>query len=250
MRYDRIKIRKKADAKIGDLGMKKLIIIIIILATILVGMVIYKNIAIQIKNNENVSVQEIDKIQTYITKIYMWKEITGDALPIFEDINQVDDTWLWEVVKKNIEEYEIHYEVIEDKTKELFGPSLQKQFPKEGTSGFVYDEALDIYNPVSLGLDEKEDLFFIEDIQKGKDGYEVTLVEYLEDYTELLTTPETEEYEISIKNIREEEVERMKNTEQQNIVEFVKNNADKFSKKKVFLKQENDAIYVQKVEDI
>ena len=54
--------------------MKKLIIIIIILAIIFVGMIVYKNIAINTSNN--ISIQEISQIETYITKIYMWKEIT------------------------------------------------------------------------------------------------------------------------------------------------------------------------------
>ena len=47
--------------------MKKMIVIIIILATIFVGMVIYKNVAIKASNN--ISIQEIEKIETYINNL-------------------------------------------------------------------------------------------------------------------------------------------------------------------------------------
>ena len=39
----------------------------------------------------------------YISKIYMWKEITGDALPKFDNINDAPDVWTWEVVKKDLD---------------------------------------------------------------------------------------------------------------------------------------------------
>ena len=49
--------------------MKKLVIIIVILLLILIGMVVYRNTAI--KSNNQVNVQDVEKIETYITKIYM-----------------------------------------------------------------------------------------------------------------------------------------------------------------------------------
>ena len=68
--------------------MRKMIVAIIILLIIFVGMIIYRNMAISSSNQ--VSVQEIEQIQTYITKIYMWKEVTAEALPTFENINKSD----------------------------------------------------------------------------------------------------------------------------------------------------------------
>ena len=65
--------------------MKKMLVIIVILAMILVSMIIYKNIAIN--KNKSVNVQEVEQIEEYISKIYMWKEITKEALPTFENIN-------------------------------------------------------------------------------------------------------------------------------------------------------------------
>ena len=84
--------------------MKKMLVIIVILAMILVSMIIYKNIAIN--KNKSVNVQEVEQIEEYISKIYMWKEITKEALPTFENINNANELWLWEVIKKNLETYE------------------------------------------------------------------------------------------------------------------------------------------------
>ena len=90
--------------------MKKMLVIIVILAMILVSMIIYKNIAIN--KNKSVNVQEVEQIEEYISKIYMWKEITKEALPTFENINNANELWLWEVIKKNLETYETTYEEI------------------------------------------------------------------------------------------------------------------------------------------
>lgn len=213
--------------------MKKLIVIIVILATIFVGMIIYKNVAIKASNN--ISVQEVEEIETYITKIYMWKEITGEALPSFEDINQANDVWMWEVVKKNLEEYELTYEQIEAKAKELFGTDLTKQFPKEGSEYLTYDEQTGKYYAVGRGLDEQEDSFLLNKIEKTKDGYEVEIIEYLEDYSKLI---DEENDIIVIRNLNEEEIGNIKSNEEEKAKEFVKANIDKFSKKKLILKKD------------
>lgn len=72
--------------------MKKMLVIIVILAMILVSMIIYKNIAIN--KNKSVNVQEVEQIEEYISKIYMWKEITKEALPTFENINNANELWV------------------------------------------------------------------------------------------------------------------------------------------------------------
>ena len=107
--------------------MKKLLIIIIILAIILVGLVTYKNVA----NNDNVNIEEISRLEEYIKKIYMWKEVTNEALPEFDNINNADELWIWEVVKKDLEETDLTYDQIENKKKEIFGEALEKSFPLE-----------------------------------------------------------------------------------------------------------------------
>ena len=108
--------------------MKKLFIIIIILAVIFVGMFIYKNVA---NNNNNISIEEINNIEDYISKIYMWKEVTNEALPEFDDINNANELWIWEVIKKDLEETDLTYNQIKSKKEEIFGGSLEKDFPVE-----------------------------------------------------------------------------------------------------------------------
>ena len=225
--------------------MKKLIAIIIILAIIFVGMVVYKNVAINTSNN--ISIQEISQIETYITKIYMWKEITGQALPNFEDINQAEDVWIWEVVKKNLEDYEFFYEEIQEKAKDLFGERLTKEFPKEGTEYIIYDEKIDKYYAVGMGLDQLDDLFLLNEIQKTPTGYEVEIIEYLEDYSQTLN--EEDDFVI-IRNTNEEEIGRVNSKEEEKVKEMVKNHIDKLSRKKIVLKLENEKLYIEKVYEI
>ena len=101
--------------------MRKMLAIIVILAIIFISMVIYKNIRISNNENNNVSIEEIGKIEEKIKSIYMWKEVTGEALPEFQDINNADEKWIWEVVKNNLQNYEVTYEEIEEEAKLIFG---------------------------------------------------------------------------------------------------------------------------------
>ena len=215
------------------------------LAIIFVGMVVYKNIAINSSNSINI--QEISQIETYITKIYMWKEITGQALPNFEDINQAEDVWIWEVVKKNLEDYEFFYEQIQEKAKELFGEKLTKEFPKQGTEYIIYDEKVDKYYAIGMGLDQLEDSFLLSEIQKTPNGYEVEIIEYLEDYSQTLN--EEDDFVI-IRNIKEEEIAKINNQEEEKVKEIVKNNVDKLNRKKIVLKQENEKLQIEKVYEV
>lgn len=221
--------------------MKKMFIIIIVLAMILIGMIIYKNTAVGTKNNVNV--QEIEKIENYISKIYMWKEITNEALPTFEDVNHSDDLWVWEVVKKNLENYEVSDEEIKTIATEIFGKEFNKQFPKEGNKSFIYDETSQKYLATETVLDEEEDTFLLNNIEKIKEGYNIEIIEYLEDYAE--------ENKITIRNLQEEEIGQVGiNDSETKIQEIVKNNRNRFSKKKIYLKKENDNLKIQKVEKI
>lgn len=231
--------------------MKKLIVIIIILLMIFVGMYIYRQNRIITNQSSEVSVDEINQIETYLQKIYMWREITGDALPVFDNINDAPDVWLWEVVKKNLEEYELTYEQLQDKTKEIFGEDLQKEFPKEGYEYMEYDEETDTYYAIGSGLDNQEDVFLLDKIQKSENGYIVQIVEYLEDYSEGYETTDAE-YNIQIKNLNDETIGEIKSTESEtNIQQFVKDHIDRFTKKEVNLKiDDNGNIYVTSVRNI
>ncbi len=154
-----------------------------ILITILIGMFVCKKIAI---HTHTVSMEEIENIESYLKQIYMWKEVTEEALPRFEEINQANENWIWEVVKKNLEEYEVTKEQIENKAAELFGNNFNKEFPREGTSYLPYDEQNNLYYAEEISLDQQEDSFYINKIQKQENGYEVEIIEYIEDYTQEL----------------------------------------------------------------
>ena len=228
--------------------MKKLIAIICVLLVIFVGMVIYRRSNI---NSNNVTASEVGQIEEYITKIYAWKEVTGEALPTFDDINNAPDLWLWQVVVNNLEEYAVSREQIQSKATEIFGANFTKEFPEEGTENLKYDESLNLYVAEEIQTDNKEDVFYINSIEKSQNEYKVEIAEYLEDYSN--ETNETEEsnngYDIKIENLNGEEIATVKDTDGETvIVNTIKENIDKLSKKIVTLqKGDNDNFYVIKV---
>ena len=226
--------------------MKKLLAIICILLVIFIGMYINKN-----KSTQNmVTATEVENVQEYISKIYMWKEVTEEALPKFDNINDAPDVGTWEVVKKNLDNYEATYEEIEQKAIQLFGKQFTKQFPEEGTEYIQYNDELGKYLTSGIGLDALDDCFLIKNIKKTKSGYEVEIVEYLEDYENSFgVEDESEIYEIYIKNLNQDTIATMKNNEAENkSVEIVKENLDKFTTKTVNLVKDSDGnIYVQSV---
>lgn len=218
--------------------MKKMLVIIVILAMILVSMIIYKNIAIN--KNKRVNVQEVEQIEEYISKIYMWKEITKEALPTFENINNANELWVWEVIKKNLETYETTYEEIQQKGKELFGEKFERQIPKEGNDSFYYDKESNKYLATEIVLDEEEDSFLLKDIEKEGEKYKVKIIEYIEDYSE--------ENKVIIRNLKEEEIGRVSTTDSETkIKEIVKNNKERFSQKNIEIKKEKDNLVIEKV---
>ena len=231
--------------------MKKLIVIIFILFIIFIGMYMYRQNKINANKNNEITIDEINKIETYLQKIYMWREITGEALPTFENINDAPDVWVWESVKKNLEEYEVSYEQLQNKVKELFAEDFQKKFPKEGCEYMEYNEETDKYYAIGSGLDNQEDVFLLNNIQKQENGYVAQIVEYLEDYAEGSETT-SQEYNIQIKNLKDETIGTVKNTEDEvNIQQIVKENIDKFTKKEIVLKIDaNENIFVTSVKNV
>ena len=226
--------------------MKKMLIIIVILLIIFVGMYMYKTN----KNQNTVTINEVQKIEEYISKIYMWQEVTEEALPKFGNINEAPDLWLWEVVKKNLDDYDVSYDEIEQKAKEIFGDKFTKQFPHEGTEYIQYNEETQKYIATGVGLDTLEDSFLIKTINKTKSGYEVEIVEYLEDYENSMNVKdENEVYDIFIKDLEHNIVATIKSDEgETKSIEVVKENVDKFTTKKITLEKDNNGnLYVRQV---
>lgn len=230
--------------------MKKLIVIILILLIIFIGMYVYKQNKISTNKSSEITIDEITKIETYLQKIYMWREITGEALPSFESINDAPDIWVWEVVKKNLEEYELSAEQLQNKAKEIFGQDFQKEFPKNGYEYMEYNQETNTYYAIGSALDNEEDVFLLDKIEKQEEGYAVQIIEYLEDYSQGYEATNSE-YDIQIKNLNNEVIGTVKNTESEtNIQQFVKDNIDRFTKKEVILKtDETGNIYVKSVKN-
>ena len=234
--------------------MKKLLIIIVVLAIIFIGMLVYRSNGV---NRTQVNINEVNNIEEYIGKIYMWKEVTKEALPSFDNINNADEIWIWEVVKKNLEEYEVDYNTIENKAKEIFGKEFNKEFPIEGTQALILLENTNTYIASEINLDNKEDSFFINKIEKTQDGYTVEVVEYLEDYSnvESLTEEDLQKneeelnYSIYLENLNGDRISELKNNDgETKVIETVKANLDKFTKKVITLeKGTNDSLNLIRV---
>lgn len=226
--------------------MKKLLVIICILLVIFIGMYVYKkNI-----NQNNVTASDVQKVQDYISKIYMWQEVTEEALPKFDNINDAPDLWMWEVVKKNLDDYELEYDEIQQKAIELFGKDFKKQFPKEGTEYIQYDKELQKYIATGIGLDTLEDTFLIKNINKTKNGYDVEIIEYLEDYENAVgLEDENSTYDVYIKNLNKDIIATVKSDDSEtNEIEVVKENIEKFTTKTVKLVKDSEGkIFVESV---
>lgn len=221
--------------------MRKMLIVIVVLAIIFIGMVLHRNIKFQNSESNNVSIGEIEKIEKKISSVYLWKEITGEALPEFQDINNADEKWIWEVVKNNLENYEVTYEEIGEVAKKIFGESFNKEFQKEGNSSFEYNNEMNKYIATEVEFDQKEDVFLLNNIVKTESGYEVEIIEYLEDYSETDN--------VIVRTTNDEEIGRVAASESEtDIQEIVKNNKDRFTKKKIYLKQENEELVIERVE--
>lgn len=226
--------------------MKKLLVIICILLVIFIGMYVYKkNI-----NQNNVTASDVQKVQDYISKIYMWQEVTEEALPKFDNINDAPDLWTWEVVKKNLDDYELEYDEIQQKAIELFGKDFKKQFPKKGTEYIQYDKELQKYIATGIGLDTLEDTFLIKNINKTKNGYDVEIIEYLEDYENAVgLEDENSTYDVYIKNLNKDIIATVKSDDSEtNVIEVVKENIEKFTTKTVKLVKDSEGkIFVESV---
>ena len=133
----------------------------------------------------------------------------------------------------------------------IFGNDLEKEFPKEGYEYMEYNAETNKYYAVGTGLDNQEDVFLLDKIEKKESGYTVQIVEFLEDYSETYNTEQTE-YNIQIKNLNDEIIGTVKSTENEtNIQQLVKDNIDKSTKKEVELKTDsNGNIYVTNVKKV
>lgn len=219
--------------------MRKMLVIIVILLFIFVGMICYKKVAVA--KSSDIKANEVIQVEEAISKVYLWEEVTNEALPKFSNINNAEDKWIWEAVKNNLENYELEYDEIQLKAKELFGQNFTKEFPKEGNQSFSYSEEMQKYIAEEIETDQKEDDFLLEQIKRIENGYEVEILEYIADYTE--------ENIIIVKNTNDEELSRISASEDESVIQnVVKSKKDNCTRKKITLKKENENLIVEKVE--
>ena len=219
--------------------MRKMLVIIVILLFIFVGMICYKKVAVA--KSSDIKANEVIQVEEAISKVYLWEEVTNEALPKFSNINNAEDKWIWEAVKNNLENYELEYDEIQLKAKELFGQNFTKEFPKEGNQSFSYSEEMQKYIAEEIETDQREDDFLLEQIKRIENGYEVEILEYIADYTE--------ENIIIVKNTNDEELSRISASEDESVIQnVVKSKKDNCTRKKITLKKENENLIVEKVE--
>ena len=75
---------------------KKLLAIICVLLIIFLSMYGYKSS----KGKSNVTVAEVQQIEEYLNQIYLWKEVTNEALPKFDCINNAPDYGYGKLLRK------------------------------------------------------------------------------------------------------------------------------------------------------
>ena len=127
------------------------------------------------------------------------------------------------------------------KQKKSLEKNSPKNFLKKETAVFHLIKNHGKYEATEVELDQKQDTFLINEITKTKDSYKAEILEYLVDYTN--------ENNIAIKNTNEEVIGTIGNSNNNTeIQEMVKNHKDRFTKKNVTLKKEDNNLIVQKVE--
>ena len=113
----------------------------------------------------------------------------------------------------------------------------------------VFNPENNMYYSTSIELDEEEDRFIIDNINKSKSEYEVEIIEYLEDYSNTITNEEGTSGNVYIKNFNNEIIFSVDCNENESaIIDKVKENKDRFSKKMLTLERnEEGEIFVKNV---
>ena len=155
----------------------KLLIIIIILG--IIAFVMYQIVFLKKTKKEDFS-----GIQNYIKDIYGRTFL----IPEFKDINEADESWLWENVsqyvwnhddeyhEQNEQPYGYTYEEVSKIVKILYGDTLQKKFPK-GAVAMRYHSYNELYGPTSFGITNYYD-YKIDSITRNENTYTVSLYDY------------------------------------------------------------------------
>lgn len=256
--------KEKKQIKIS-LGTAICIFIIILLAALLVGTVIYYNRG-QEKNNiaqgeNNIATEKeiaLDEIAKKVEEKYSTGSNYG-LLPEFNDINEADEEWLWFMLKSYAQEqYEddenklLTYNEVETLAKEFFGEKFNKEFPKKGVYGFEKQEGKYNFNSYMECSETSYSELAIKNIVKNNNNYEVTIIEYELTYADILRLDEGDEGKVIITNLEGETIKEYdyklktidgitepvmydgdKEIDEDYIDKYIIENSDKFTEKKL-----------------
>ena len=122
-------------------------------------MIIVRNTKVQNNESNNVSIEEIEQIEQKISSVYLWREITEEALPTFDNINNANDKWIWEVVKNNLEKiapsrYKSYKNFVEEALK--YKEKLSKEGNKKETTTKTIDKSQKKIEIAKLGIKKRE----------------------------------------------------------------------------------------------
>lgn len=199
------------------------------------------------KNNDEIKEQitaiEKNAIKEYVAKIYKYGTI--GTIPNFSDINEADEEWLWYVAFRECGAEQIYKPEIILVAKELFGKQFGKE-PGNNILGAYWDEEGQYYTSKAHGLMvEEEPHYIIYNVVKNDNKYNVEIVEYLLDMSEVIKG-EKENITIGIKN-KDKELKRVLASNDDDYIEiekYVKENASKFSSRILEIEEVNGKLHI------
>lgn len=130
----------------------------------------------------------------------------------------------------------------------FIGMIFNRNLAMKSNNNLSIQEIEEIENYINQIYLEKEagTLFLLNNIEKKEENYYVEIVEYTVDYSLMLK--DEPENVIIIRNLEGEEVSRYSSSSEEDEVQIVKRNIDKFNKKQIKLKKENEQLYIEKEE--
>lgn len=203
------------------------------------------------KEEQLISSIEETVLKEYIEKIYKRHE---SYIPEFTDINKADENWLWGVIYDNCKHISIdmgshvnnsvvYREDMIGKGKELFGESLTVEPPKKEDINWIeYNSKYDCYINIGRGGSFGTYEYIISEMSREDGVFNVIIVEYLYDASDIPLGEEPRPYKINLKvgektivtfdSIGEYSVDNY--VAEENIArKYVTENKDKFVQKKL-----------------
>lgn len=185
-----------------------------------------------------VTINESSRISNYIDKIYSYYE---KNIPEFTNINLAEDDWVWSIALFNCQSSTsgnpISYKDIEKSAADLFGKDFTKKLSKSDMKIASYSSYIDAFTVIGRGGPVFVPKYVISDISKTENGFEVKILEYLEDNS--AWSGSNELYEIYLIGNSDKIIKKYKNNQKEEMKDYVLKNQDEFNAKKIVLTQDS-----------